>query len=148
VTEPFTFTWHDADKTVECKLSGLWDDETMAAWESVCGDFVDSAEPGFNMLSDLRDYPAQRQEFLARHGVLLNMAAARGMRRCATVVERVIPQMQMQRISENGTASDRTFFVSRPEDGWRVLRADRPQDALHLATSLAIARSAEAFVAS
>lgn len=136
MSEPFTFTWNAEDTTVVAKLSGLWDDQTMGAWESACTEFVDSAEPGFNMLSDMRDYPAQRQELLARHGALLDRAAERGLRRVATIVEKVIPQMQMQRITNNGTAADRTFFVSNEADGWRILRAGTPEQALEIAHSL------------
>jgi hypothetical protein len=136
VAEPFTISWNAEDKTVVAKLAGLWDDDAMAAWEQTVTDFVDSANPGYSMLSDMRDYPAQRQEFLLRHGALLDDAAQRGLRRAVAIVERVIPQMQMQRITNNGTAADRTFFVSNEADGWRILRAETPEQALEIARSL------------
>ncbi len=98
-------------KLIVIRCAGFWDEAELAAYCAAVLRAGRAAEGPFDMLVDMRDFPAQTAaggpEIAATAGELIRM----GMRHAAVLAPSAVQRMQVNRLSEGR----HVFFDDEPE---------------------------------
>jgi hypothetical protein len=124
VAKPFEIAWKTAENRLEFTLRGLWDDATVTEWEKVYRAAVGQApRPGWTVLGDLTEHPAQSEKVQKVHESLMAFSASQGMSRFALIVPKTVVAMQLRRLAGSSDAGKIANWVTTRDEGLRALKA-------------------------
>lgn len=118
----YRIEWDTTANRLEFTLTGIWDMSTMQRWSADYKAAVAKApRPGWTVLGDLTEHPAQDDQIQAGHEGLMAHSAQQGMRKAALVVPRAVMAMQMKRLAQSSQTESVITFVSTVDEGRRLL---------------------------
>ncbi|WP_281270623.1 methyl-accepting chemotaxis protein [Quadrisphaera granulorum] len=117
----FRISWDRTSNRLTDTCTGIWSDETCAAYVRELSAAYETAPAGWTFLVDFSQHPAQSARIQETHQSMMAAAVAHGLVRCAFIANNPLVAMQMQRLS------DRTGFpvtyVADAAEAQVVLRA-------------------------
>lgn len=120
--ESYQIRWDIAANRLEFTLFGIWDMPTMQRWSADYKAAVAKApRPGWTVLGDLTEHPAQDDQIQLGHEALMGYSAQQGMRKAALVVPKAVMAMQMKRLAQSSQTESVISFVSSVAEAHRLL---------------------------